>query len=289
MPPPFIFHSSISLPSLTWSIMFHSDFPDTSASRGTRFTENPATAQPSSWSFDPLTSEAEARQPEVTTYYSIIPPSASPSRVAFASNPSPPVHLPSLHSPLPAVGNESAPSPPPLLFNLESSSSLPWHQADAATDEIRATSSRRRLPRVEKDVDDPSQAENSSARLSHNRSQSTTLTTLSRLFAAKASTPNTESGDRVCSNQSYMTIQSCNLCPYIPCFCRILIRGEQHWPNMRRYPVTSIQEASSAVVTPTSLSTLSAIPTDCIVSFSTDLPSLLPPFPNLGLKAQPRR
>ena len=195
-------------PTLTWSIMFHSDSSDTSASRGTRFTEPPATAQPSSWSFDPLISET--RQPEVAVYYSTNPPSASPSRFASASNPSPPVHLPSLHSSLPAVGNESARSTPPLLSNLESSSSLPWHQADAATDEIRATSSRRRLPRVEKDVDDPSQAERSSSRLSHNRSQSVTLTTLSRLFAAKASTSNTEPGDRVCSNQSYMTTQSCN-------------------------------------------------------------------------------
>ena len=51
-------------------------------------------------------------------------------------------------------------------------------------DEIRATASRRRIPRVEKDNDDPTLPVQH--RLSQNRSESTTLTTLNRLFAVQS-------------------------------------------------------------------------------------------------------
>jgi hypothetical protein len=53
-------------------------------------------------------------------------------------------------------------------------------------DEIRATVDRRRIPSVEKDADDPTAAPTAQAR--HERQRSSTLTTLSRLFAVQAAT-----------------------------------------------------------------------------------------------------
>lgn len=53
-------------------------------------------------------------------------------------------------------------------------------------DEVRATVDRRRIPTVEKDADDPSAAP--SASVGHERQRSSTLTTLSRLFAVQAAT-----------------------------------------------------------------------------------------------------
>jgi hypothetical protein len=71
------------------------------------------------------------------------------------------------------------------------SASLP--SADSAArrerryeDEIRATVDRRRIPAVEKDADDPTAAPANRAR--HERQRSSTLTTLSRLFAVQAAT-----------------------------------------------------------------------------------------------------
>jgi hypothetical protein len=53
-------------------------------------------------------------------------------------------------------------------------------------DEIRATVDRRRMPTVEKDADDPTAIPTASA--SHERQRSSTVTTLSRLFAVHAAT-----------------------------------------------------------------------------------------------------
>ena len=72
------------------------------------------------------------------------------------------------------------------------SASLPSGDSAAARrerryeDEIRATVDRRRIPSVEKDADDPTAAP--TARSQHERQRSSTLTTLSRLFAVQAAT-----------------------------------------------------------------------------------------------------
>ncbi|TKA61366.1 hypothetical protein B0A49_09123, partial [Cryomyces minteri] len=77
------------------------------------------------------------------------------------------------------------PSAPPTA------SSSAARRAMRLEDEVRATSERRRLPRAEKDADDPSTP--IKARESMDRQEPTTLTTLSRLFAAQAVTSPTSS------------------------------------------------------------------------------------------------
>lgn len=91
------------------------------------------------------------------------------------------------------VPTPSTPTPAPALLTLDSSraiagdSSTSLDSPSSPEDHVRATINRRRIPRVEKDVDDPSTPV-SSSRYSVNRQQSTTLTTLSRLFAVQSVT-----------------------------------------------------------------------------------------------------
>ncbi|KAH0007884.1 hypothetical protein KCU78_g11538, partial [Aureobasidium melanogenum] len=91
------------------------------------------------------------------------------------------------------VPTPSTPTPAPALLTLDSSraigrdSSTSLDSPSSPEDHVRATINRRRIPRVEKDVDDPSNPV-SSSRYSVNRQQSTTLTTLSRLFAVQSVT-----------------------------------------------------------------------------------------------------
>ncbi|CAD0087648.1 unnamed protein product [Aureobasidium vineae] len=91
------------------------------------------------------------------------------------------------------VPTPSTPTPAPALLTLDSSraiardSSTSLDSPSSPEDHVRATINRRRIPRVEKDVDDPSDPV-SSSRYSVNRQQSTTLTTLSRLFAVQSVT-----------------------------------------------------------------------------------------------------
>lgn len=91
------------------------------------------------------------------------------------------------------VPTPSTPTPAPALLTLDSSraiggdSSTNLDSPSSPEDHVRATINRRRIPRVEKDVDDPSNPV-SSSRYSVNRQQSTTLTTLSRLFAVQSVT-----------------------------------------------------------------------------------------------------
>lgn len=89
------------------------------------------------------------------------------------------------------VPTPSTPTPAPALLTLDSSrphagdSSPSLDSQSSPEDPVRATVNRRRIPRVEKDIDDPSNPV-SSSRYSVNRQQSTTLTTLSRLFAVQS-------------------------------------------------------------------------------------------------------
>lgn len=89
------------------------------------------------------------------------------------------------------VPTPSTPTPAPALLTLDSSrniagdSSPSLDSPSSPEDHVRATVNRRRIPRVEKDVDDPSNPV-ASSRYSVNRQQSTTLTTLSRLFAVQS-------------------------------------------------------------------------------------------------------
>ncbi|KAH0290475.1 hypothetical protein KCU62_g3523, partial [Aureobasidium sp. EXF-3399] len=107
------------------------------------------------------------------------PRSSIPRRSLFNSSPN---HF---------VPTPSTPTPAPALLTLNSSraiagdSSTSLDSPSSPEDHVRATINRRRLPRVEKDVDDPSNPV-SSSRYSVNRQQSTTLTTLSRLFAVQS-------------------------------------------------------------------------------------------------------
>jgi hypothetical protein len=107
------------------------------------------------------------------------PRSSIPRRSLFNSSPN---HF---------VPTPSTPTPAPALLTLDSSraiagdSSTSLDSPSSPEDHVRATINRRRLPRVEKDVDDPSDPA-SSSRYSVNRQQSTTLHTLSRLFAVQS-------------------------------------------------------------------------------------------------------
>lgn len=155
-----------------------------------------------SWTFDPITSvpsHAEGR-----SHQSIFASTTSPSVFASASATTPPLSIPRNNS----IGDEPARTPASALFNLDPLSSSPddWRARQPEDDQVRATVNRRRLPHVEKDVDDPTQADDlRPTRATHSRTQSTTLTTLSRLFAVKAATSPTESrdyySDHVQSNQ----------------------------------------------------------------------------------------
>lgn len=69
--------------------------------------------------------------------------------------------------------------------NLGSAAGVPRRER-RYEDEVRATVDRRRIPSVEKDADDPSAVPTRSAL--HERQRSSTLTTLSRLFAVQAAT-----------------------------------------------------------------------------------------------------
>ncbi|EMC99574.1 hypothetical protein BAUCODRAFT_62778 [Baudoinia panamericana UAMH 10762] len=73
-------------------------------------------------------------------------------------------------------------SQPPLSHLPRGPTRLP-----SRADEVRDTVERRRLPQVEKDADDPTTPP-ATGRASIDRQQSTTLTTLSRLFAVQAAT-----------------------------------------------------------------------------------------------------
>ncbi|KAF1350016.1 hypothetical protein BDV97DRAFT_377164 [Delphinella strobiligena] len=141
-----------------------------------------------SWSFDPPIPDSPRpsifSSPTSTSRFAVTPPVRIPDRTRLLG------------------GDEPARTPPPALSILEPLSSSPedWRVEE---DEVRATVNRRRLPRVEKDVDDPTQTDNARpGRHSHNRTQSTTLTTLSRLFAVKAATSPTDIRDHSFSLQS---------------------------------------------------------------------------------------
>jgi hypothetical protein len=89
--------------------------------------------------------------------------------------------------------NVGPPSPDVRLDPSTHSASASLPSAESAArrerryeDEIRATVDRRRIPSVEKDADDPTAAP--STRAGHERQRSSTLTTLSRLFAVQAAT-----------------------------------------------------------------------------------------------------
>lgn len=107
------------------------------------------------------------------------PRSTLPRRSLFNSSPS---HF---------VPTPSTPTPAPALLTIDSSraiaadSSPTLDSPSSPEDPVRATVNRRRIPRVEKDVDDPSNPV-TSGRYSVNRQQSTTLTTLSRLFTVQS-------------------------------------------------------------------------------------------------------
>ncbi|KAJ9632087.1 hypothetical protein H2203_000488 [Taxawa tesnikishii (nom. ined.)] len=87
---------------------------------------------------------------------------------------------------------------------LASSSTSSERRNARFEDEVRATVSRRRIPRVEKDVDDPTSPVK--ARGSLDRQESTTLTMLSRLFAVQASTSPTNSRHPSFNNQTGIEI-----------------------------------------------------------------------------------
>jgi hypothetical protein len=126
------------------------------------------------------------------------------------------------------VPTPSTPTPAPALLTLDSSrlgpgeSSPTLDPTSSLEDPVRATINRRRIPRVEKDNDDPSSPV-STGRYAANRQQSTTLTTLSRLFAVQsvASPPEHRPlSDYHHSNGlpitcMFLSSASCNLCLHV--------------------------------------------------------------------------
>lgn len=188
-------------------MMDHSDFSEThsSSSQAARFSDQAITTRSDSWSFDhsgsdPPRAEAVPR--------SIFSSSTSPSRFASPSASTPALRIfNQSHS---AGRVERARSPSPTIFSLDPPPSEHWRANRPDEDEVRATSSRRRLPRVEKDVDDPTQADSVRPdRISHHRTQSNTLTTLSRLFAVKAATSPTDPRDHPFNSQPSVEPRRC--------------------------------------------------------------------------------
>lgn len=177
--------------------MDHSDLPEASSSRDVYSSAHPnITSTSSSWTFEPEPPLPDYMRTDVSVPRpSPFPSTTSPSRFSPSST-TPAVGISGRSQSI--FGDEPARTPPIHLSNLEplsSSSPEDWRNR-RSEDEVRATVNRRRIPRVEKDVDDPTQADNSrSARIPIDRQQSTTLTTLSRLFAVKAATSPTESRD----------------------------------------------------------------------------------------------
>ncbi|GAB7349449.1 hypothetical protein MBLNU459_g8554t1 [Dothideomycetes sp. NU459] len=147
--------------------------------------EAPLTAPPPSWSFSPSAPDSVHRS-------SIPRPSIfnSPSASRFAPPPSTSAVLTG-DSIRPAVEDEPARTSPRHLNTLEPPPSPEQWRGERFEDEVRATVSRRRIPRVEKDADDPTSP--ISTRNSFSRQQTATLTTLSRLFAIQAVTSPTDS------------------------------------------------------------------------------------------------
>lgn len=78
------------------------------------------------------------------------------------------------------------PPPQSASAGLPSGDSASARRERRYEDEVRATVDRRRIRSVEKDADDPNEAPSSQSR--HERQRSSTLTTLSRLFAVQAAT-----------------------------------------------------------------------------------------------------
>lgn len=208
--PPHSYASREHLQSRPRHKMVHSDFPESSSSQDADFVHDPPpiASISSSWSFEP--SLPEPAPVDVTPRVSVFSSGISFSRLSPSSS-TPALGIPGRSRSPP--GDEPARTPPHHLSNLEPLSSSPedWRE-QRLQDEIRATSNRRRLPRVEKDVDDPTQAESvQPVRSTSSRSQSTTRTTLSRLFAVKAATSPTDSRDHLSHNQSAPRTRKCKL------------------------------------------------------------------------------
>lgn len=191
MPPPFCL---IPPSAFLSKVQARMDTPGSSDSasrlQNTEYTEH-LTNPPTSWSFDQSAPIPEPSLPRAIPR-SIFSPTISPSR--FTSP------LPSSTVPTPeplrhTSAAEQSRTPPPALATLDPPlTPEDWQHLHLEDDGVRAMVNRRRLPRVEKDVDDPTEPDSPRAgRASLNRAQSTTLTTLSRLFAAQAGTSPTDS------------------------------------------------------------------------------------------------
>ena len=123
-------------------------------------------------------------------------------------------------SPSSFVPTPTTPTPAPALLTIDSSRAIAGDSpptldpSSSPDDPVRATVNRRRIPRVEKDVDDPSNPV-ASSRYSVNRQQSTTLTTLSRLFAVQS----------VASPPDYRRLSDQQLFNVLPAACMFLSSG----------------------------------------------------------------
>lgn len=180
------------------------DLPDVFSTQEPRSSENPATAPPASWAFNSSTPDSGSRS-------SIPRPSIfnSPSPSRFTPQPSTSAVLtPELTRAI--VEDEPARTSPRQLSILDSpSSAAEQRRNDRFEDEVRATVNRRRIPRVEKDADDPTSP--TTNRNSFSRQQTTTLTTLSRLFAVQGITSPTDSRAPSYYNQADGQHRRCEL------------------------------------------------------------------------------
>lgn len=146
---------------------------------------NPVTAPPASWSFN-------SSPPDTASRSGIPRPSIfnSPSASRFTSTPSTSTVL-TPESTRAVANDEPVRTPQRHLSTLDPSSSPEQWRNERFEDEVRATVNRRRIPRVEKDADDPTSP--ISNHTSFSRQQTATLTTLSRLFAVPTVTSPTDS------------------------------------------------------------------------------------------------
>lgn len=154
------------------------------SSRDTHSSNSPPTAPPASWSFDHTASSSADLSRRSNIPRPSIFNSTSPSR--FTPSASSSTYFPNSSQGSTREAPVRSPSRTPSVELEGAQSSEPW-RSDQLEDGVRATVHRRRIPRVEKDADDPTSTSDPN-RNSLDRQQTTHLTTLSRLFAVQTAT-----------------------------------------------------------------------------------------------------
>ena len=142
---------------------------------------------PSPWGNNESTEQRPSANTHRSTSRSLFGSASGSIFGSGSSRNQPQPHRPTLNVRPPSSDNARLESTPQSASaGLPSGDGVPARRERRYEDEVRATVDRRRIRSVEKDADDPTEAPSSQAR--HERQRSSTLTTLSRLFAVQAAT-----------------------------------------------------------------------------------------------------